>query len=354
MKRLISLLLVCVLIAFMVGCDGDSDKATGSSDYTPDYYDAETFECDLNAGVNVNGKIVQFYVNDYKPDSILGINTWAGEHLNFISEDELDVEVGDYIIGKVTSAPTKTLLGGSWKIPYEVLEIRDTPLEKSPAIDVEIEDNSEATEGTKNTQPTETTVLETTVPETTIPEKITITMPAGADTYIGKTQQEVGQMINNLGFGNIKKVESKTPDASKTDGTVASITIDSVVFAEGDSFEKTAEVVIIYWKVEKPISEYELAFVRKLSGYSLYYMFDTDTKKVVQFGTDDTYLYRGTYTGNFSSGVTMTWDHGEWTDKFKYSEGSSKATYYDGYGYDWEYTVCDLKTAQELLDSREK
>ena len=104
----------------------------------------------------------------------------------------------------------------------------------------------------------------------------------------------------------------------------------------------------------EPESEYELAFVRRLSNYSLYYMFDTDTKAVVQFGTDDTYLYKGTYSGSFSSGVTMTWDHGEWTDKFKYSEGSSKATYIDGYGSSWDYAVCDVGTAQDILDTRER
>ena len=124
MKRIVSLFLVCVLVSLMAGCDSDSNKVSGPSSYTPDYYDAETFESDLNAGVKVNGKIVQFYVNDYKPDSILGINTWAGEHLNFLSEEEIDVEKGDYVIGRITSEPTKTLLGGSWKIPYEVLEIR--------------------------------------------------------------------------------------------------------------------------------------------------------------------------------------------------------------------------------------
>ena len=62
--------------------------------------------------------------------------------------------------------------------------------------------------------------------------------------------------------------------------------------------------------------------MRELPSYSLYYMFDTDTKTVVQIGTDDTYLYRGTYAGDFSTGVTMTWDHGEWTDEFIYTEGA--------------------------------
>ena len=91
------------------------------TDYTIDYDSSQAFEQALNNGDKVNGKIVQFNVVEYKPDSALGINCWSGEHLNFISESELDVNKGDIIIGKVTSEPTKPL--GSWEIHYEVLSI---------------------------------------------------------------------------------------------------------------------------------------------------------------------------------------------------------------------------------------
>ena len=103
----------------------------------------------------------------------------------------------------------------------------------------------------------------------------------------------------------------------------------------------------------EPVSEYELAFVRRLQSYSLYLMFDTDTKMVAQFGTDDTYLDKGSYTGDFSSGVTIAWDHGQFTEQFVYQDGSSTGTYIDGNGFDWEYSKCDLEEAQSLLDTRE-
>lgn len=101
------------------------------------------------------------------------------------------------------------------------------------------------------------------------------------------------------------------------------------------------------------ISDYELAFVRDLPSYDLYIMFDTDTQTAAQFGTDDTYLYKGPYTGDFSSGVTIAWDHGEFTEKFVYQEGSHNGTLYDGNGFPWEYSRCDLKTAQDILSTRE-
>ena len=100
---------------------------------------------------------------------------------------------------------------------------------------------------------------------------------------------------------------------------------------------------------EKPYSEYEKAYIRHMSNYDLYYMFDTDSKRVVYFGTNDTYIEKGTYTGNFATGVTINWSHGEWTEKFTHSSGS-KATLIDGNGFDWEYKTCDVKKAQDVLD----
>lgn len=314
------------------GPTGENNENTDSNaeEYTIDYADAASFEAALNSGVEVNGKIVKFDVVAYKPDSALGINCWSGEHLNFISKNELNVSTGDIIVGYITKEPSKTL--GSWEIHYEPLAINDVK-----------------TDATIPSKPEETTP-----PETTEPETVKITMTADASSYVGRNYSDAKNELSSLGFTKITVSEKATTDASYTDGVVASVVVDGSTFSLGDTFSHDVAINITYWKVEKPVSEYELAFVRKLSGYSLYYMFDTDTKTVVQFGTDDTYLYRGKYTGNFSSGVTMTWDHGEWTDKFEYTAGSSKATYYDGYGYNWEYTVCDLKTAQELLDTRER
>ena len=169
MRKIIVLFLVYALL-LMVGCDADSNTFQGSDllDYLPDYYDAESFESDLNSGVKVSGKIVQFYVNDYRPDSALGINTWAGEHLNFISKEKLDVEPGDYVIGRVTSEPTKILFGESWKIPYEVLEIRDDAIEETTAVEsTNVESEKETTTPTQE-EVTETTPIVTATP-TTVP-----------------------------------------------------------------------------------------------------------------------------------------------------------------------------------------
>ena len=121
-------------------------------------------------------------------------------------------------------------------------------------------------------------------------------------------------------------------------------------FVLSASLEKSEEVVISCWKVEIVESEYEKAFVRTLSGYSLYYMFDTDNKTVVYFGTNDTYIEKGTYKGDFSSGVTINWSHGEWKEKFTNKDGSNDATLIDGNGYEWEFKVCNVSRAQKVLN----
>jgi hypothetical protein len=151
MKKFLTVGLVILLMFTLVRCgNGDtSDTEIDVSEivqtYTNgelsiDYVDAASFEKALNDGEKVNGKIVQFDVVAYKPDSALGIDCWSGEHLNFISEYELDVSVGDIIVGYVTQEASKSL--GSWKIPYEVLEI----LSGSAASESVDADENDATE----------------------------------------------------------------------------------------------------------------------------------------------------------------------------------------------------------------
>lgn len=135
--------------------------------------------------------------------------------------------------------------------------------------------------------------------------------------------------------------------------TIVMCQSDNTEFVYNDDFMKIIKSIKPIEKQEpeptKPDSEYEKAYMRDMSSYDLYYMFDTDTKNVVYFGTNDTYIEKGTYTGDFASGVTINWSHGEWTEKFTHSSGS-KATLIDGNGFDSEYKTCDVKKAQDVLD----
>ena len=78
------------------------------------YADAASFEADLNAGKNVYGSIVTLVIRDLAPDSPLGYNVQAGEHLNFIFDEDPDVSIGDTITVMVGEA---TSLLQVWVIP---------------------------------------------------------------------------------------------------------------------------------------------------------------------------------------------------------------------------------------------
>ena len=212
-----------------------------------------------------------------------------------------------------------------------------------------------------------------------------VAVPASASDYKYDNYQEVQKDLEDAGFTNITtEILYDIVWGWTAEGEVKSVSIDGRTdYEKGEVFKKDAPIVITYHMKEEdnpnkpveteppktetttptqkpeetetptkpaePESEYEKAYIRDMSNYDLYYMFDTDTKTVVYFGTNDTYIDRGTYTGDFSTGVTITWSHGEWTEKFTHKSGSY-ATLIDGNGWDWEYKVCDVGAAQRILD----
>ena len=106
--------IICGLLVFMMMLTG-----CGSSATVLDYGDAESFEAALNAGENLEGKTVRFYASELHPDSAMGYNVWAGEHLNFISARNPDIKAGDSDDVKTTEI-TSSL--GSWFINYEKID----------------------------------------------------------------------------------------------------------------------------------------------------------------------------------------------------------------------------------------
>ena len=186
--------------------------------------------------------------------------------------------------------------------------------------------------------------------EETVEEAKKIKMDKDSSTYIGLVKKEIENEFKNKGFTNIEVKETKTTDSKNKDNSIISITINEKEFKKDDVFNKEDKILITYWKYKKPNSEYELAFIRDMTNYDLFYMFDTDTKKVIYFGTNDTYVENGTYSGNFDSGVTIKWSHGEWTEKFVNKNGSN-AMLTDGNGFEWKYEKCDVSKAQKILDN---
>jgi len=123
--------LLCITLA--LGVSACSNVASAVSGPVIDYADAESFEAALNKGENLEGKIVRFEATDFQPQSALGYNIWAGEHLNFISDRNPDVKAGDVVTVKTDTI--KSALG-SWIITYEMIDnavIGDSTISKDSA-----------------------------------------------------------------------------------------------------------------------------------------------------------------------------------------------------------------------------
>ncbi|MDE7176841.1 MAG: hypothetical protein K2O59_03420 [Lachnospiraceae bacterium] len=110
--KVVGALLAIVIVFSLTACGKQEEVVI-------DYADAESFEMALNNGENLEGKIVSFMVQEIHPESALGYNVWAGEHLNFVSERNPDIAVNEQITVKVNAIEN---ILGSWVIKYEKIE----------------------------------------------------------------------------------------------------------------------------------------------------------------------------------------------------------------------------------------
>lgn len=131
-KRGLFALIMCLSIS-LFGCGSDKQaEETGTSlaetqqsedisaeEVVIDYGDAESFEAALNEGKNLENKVVRFAAGEFHPDSKLGYNVWAGEHLNFVSSRNPDLQEGDIVTVRTTTIENVI---GSWVINYEKVD----------------------------------------------------------------------------------------------------------------------------------------------------------------------------------------------------------------------------------------
>lgn len=91
--------------------ESSSSAANEGKEYT-----TEEAETALNAGEDLTGAIVTITVDEFEPASAFGYNIMTGEHLNFVSSENPNVNIGDTLKVKVVKI-TSTL--GSFIITYE-------------------------------------------------------------------------------------------------------------------------------------------------------------------------------------------------------------------------------------------
>ena len=257
MKKVLFVIIVLALVFSFTGCVSDvsDDILDDVSSYTIDYMDATSFEDALNDGGDVKGKVVQFYVEKYAPDSALGINCHAGEHLNFLFEDSLDVETGDTIIVRITEEPSKVFLLGSWKVPCEFLDFvyinQDNDTNKETVIESQENDTNKETiieslENNTNKEPTTESQNMAEVPDVWM-------------NLLEKHYKEVKKQFEDAGFTNITCFahEIDYNENYVFEGSVINIAIgenaERCTFEKGEQWPKDTKIRIDY-RV-KPVKE---------------------------------------------------------------------------------------------------
>jgi len=198
--------------------ENETDK-NNQDEAKTNYEDEKSFETDLNKGVDVKGKIVKFVVKRYEPNSFFGYNSQAGEHLNFISKNDLKVDSNDIVIAKVIS--TSKFLG-TWIIDIEEIEINRNEIE-----------NIEKNETTEKVEKIEK-----------------IKTPMSSTNAKNADYKKVEKNFKDAGFTKVtlKKIEDAKPNGFWVKaGQVENVYIggDDFFFSD-DEFDKNSEVVIEY------------------------------------------------------------------------------------------------------------
>ncbi len=179
-----------------------------------DYADAQALESALNAGENPVGKNVKFEITKVAQDSYLGFNLYAGEHLNFVSQDSIDVKAGESITVRITTV--KTYLG-SWVIEYvRIPDIEDAADAISNA-DGEntTESNSDSTENNEQLTDDKSTEIPTEEPTKVPTEELTQKPTATPQTtpenqsYVLNTATKKFHKITCNDIGRIKDSNKK-------------------------------------------------------------------------------------------------------------------------------------------------
>ena len=334
MKKILFSILSLLVIITITGCvktETIKETINQEKEIIIDYSSSTTLSKDINAKKDINGKYAKVLVVEVVEVKDDLTKFKSNNNLEFTTNEKIEISKGDYVVLNIIKNPIQE--DDVWKVEFDIVKL------------IETEETSEENE---YTIPEENTSIEK---EDQVNVEIKIVMDKDSSAYVGLDKTEVEKQLKDKGFTNIETKEEKTTDSKNKSNTIKSVVVNDKEFKKDDEYKKEDKIIITYWKYEKPASEYELAFIRDLSNYDLYYMFDTDTKKVVYFGTNDTYIEKGTYTGDFSSGIIINWSHGEWTEKFVNKNGSTSAMLTDGNGFEWKFEKCEVSKAQKVLDS---
>lgn len=319
-----------------------------------DYGDAESFEAALNEGKNLEGKVVRFIAGEFHPQSKLGYNVWAGEHLNFVSSRNPDIQEGDTVTVKTTTIEN---MAGSWVINYEKVENavvgEDTITYSKP---------KETTAATTTAKPKTTTTATTTAEEekteaeTSAPnepaeekaentyehnEYYDIVETSSFQNSIGTTivihkvlaKKDVSVSATLLAYGSDGNVIGKSSDdivltagqnnffRYSFEGDISSASIQAKAQAKKDSFmtgERYGVEMVQYNQTDDDLYITFKQNVDELDYFAKFKLLFYKGDKIVD--TEDGYfnIYAENLNGNGATDVAKIWAYGIDYDRIEY------------------------------------
>lgn len=151
--------------------------------------------------------------------------------------------------------------------------------------------------------------------------------------------------------------ESSSSDSQDNSSEESSASSDNSASSVTSSSAASSEVVSSADAVKddySPGAVYDYAYERDLGEYSVYYMFDNDSKTVKYFSSNDTGVLNGTYTGDLDSGITITYyyDGSSWNEYFVFSgKNCERGVLTDGNGLTFDFKRTYASVLEILFNS---
>lgn len=151
--------------------------------------------------------------------------------------------------------------------------------------------------------------------------------------------------------------ESSSSDSQDISSEESSASSDNSASSVTSSSAASSEVVSSADAVKddySPGAVYDYAYERDLGEYSVYYMFDNDSKTVKYFSSNDTGVLNGTYTGDLDSGITITYyyDGSSWNEYFVFSgKNCERGVLTDGNGLTFDFKRTYASVLEILFNS---
>lgn len=289
-----------------------------------DYGDAESFEAALNEGKNLEGKVVRFTAVKLVPDSAFGYDIWAGEHLNFVSSRNPDVQAGDTVTVRVSTIES---IIGSWIINYEKVDnavISEDTITNStnnkPAEKANDTNSDDTYEHNAYYDIVETSTYKNTIGDTIVIHKVL----AKKDVMISSSLLVYGADGNVIGKGSdeITLTEGKYNFFRYYfESDITNVKMEANYKAEKDSYLTGERNAVDMVKYNKSGDDLYITFkqnVDKLDYFAKFKLLLYKGDKIVD--TEDGYfsIYAENLSGKGSTDVAKIWVYGSDFDKVEY------------------------------------